>query len=262
MNALIRKKAFNKQEKDKLLIQYHIEAPSFVMSNHQDIIHSSSVNQTTFKGGYNPSLGPVQLPSSYQSQIASSSKNQKNIYDHSLSRRAPEVNLSSLAFLFSSIVDYSQKSSKGIQELEARLNAYGYSIGTKVLEIITLREGKNAKREIKVVGILQFIHTQVWKSLFGKIADELEKSSDSDDEYMITDNLPLISQFISVPKEFGQLNVAAFTAGIIEGILDSAYFQANVSAHTVEKPGLPLRTVFFIKFDHGVIERETIRFGK
>lgn len=79
---------------------------------------------------------------------------------------------------------------------------------------------------------------------------------------MIIDNLPLMSHFISVPKDFGQLNVGAFTAGIIEGILDSAYFQANVSAHTMEVEGLPLRTVFLIKFDHGVLERETIRYSK
>ncbi|ODV75233.1 transport protein particle component [Cyberlindnera jadinii NRRL Y-1542] len=79
---------------------------------------------------------------------------------------------------------------------------------------------------------------------------------------MITDNLPLISQFISVPKEFGQLNVGAFTAGIIEGILDAAYFQAEVSAHTVEQEGFPLRTVFLVKFDRAVIEREAVRFSK
>ncbi len=79
---------------------------------------------------------------------------------------------------------------------------------------------------------------------------------------MIIDNLPLMSQFISVPKDFGQLNVGAFTAGIIEGILDSAYFQANVSAHTMEADGFPLRTVFLIKFDHGVLEREAIRYSK
>jgi hypothetical protein len=79
---------------------------------------------------------------------------------------------------------------------------------------------------------------------------------------MITDNIPLISQFISVPKEFGQLNVGAFTAGIIEGILDAAYFQASVTAHTVEQDGYSLRTVFLIKFDHAVMERETIRFAK
>lgn len=106
----------------------------------------------------------------------------KTIYDNSLSRRTPEVNIASLSFLFSGIVQYVQSSSKGVKELEAKLNALGYGVGTKFLELITLRDGKNAKRETKVIEILQFIHTQLWKTLFGKVADELEKSSDSDQE--------------------------------------------------------------------------------
>ncbi|CEP22392.1 Transport protein particle subunit trs31 Short=TRAPP subunit trs31 [Cyberlindnera jadinii] len=224
----------------------------------QQIIQPSTATRTALKPGYNPSLGPIQLPSSYTSQVSKA----KTIYDNSLSRRTPEVNIASLSFLFSGIVQYVQSSSKGVKELEAKLNALGYGVGTKFLELITLRDGKNAKRETKVIEILQFIHTQLWKTLFGKVADELEKSSDSDQEYMITDNLPLISQFISVPKEFGQLNVGAFTAGIIEGILDAAYFQAEVSAHTVEQEGFPLRTVFLVKFDRAVIEREAVRFSK
>lgn len=90
----------------------------------------------------------------------------------------------------------------------------------------------------------------------------LNLSTHTNQPDMITDDLPLISQFISVPKEFGQLNVGAYTAGIIEGILDAAYFQATVSAHTVEQNGSSLRTIFLIKFDHAVIEREGMRFSK
>ncbi|KAH3687718.1 hypothetical protein WICPIJ_001302 [Wickerhamomyces pijperi] len=236
------------------------------MSQPSDIIQVSNPTQTStksaLKGGYNPSLGPIQLPTSYQAQLASTASSKRNIYDHSLSRRAPEVNLSSLSYIFNVMIQYSQKNSKGIQELEGKLNTLGYSIGPKVLELITLREGKNAKREIKLVEILQFIHTQVWRTLFGRVADELEKSSEADDEYMITDKQPLMSEFISVPKDMGQLNVNAFVAGIIEGILDVCYFQASVSAHTVETPGCPNRTVFFIKFDRDVIERENLRFHK
>lgn len=214
--------------------------------------------------GYNPALGPIQLPASYQQQQQQQLQQTKKqtIYDTSLSRRTPEVNLSSLAFLFMGMVQYSQTQSKGIQQLESSLNSYGYGIGQKVLELLTLRDGKSAKRELHIVEMLQFIHTNVWKSLFGKVADQLEKSSDSENEYMITDNNPLVSQFISVPKEYGQLNLGAFVAGIVEGILDSAYFKAEVTAHGVETDEFPLRTVFLIKFDEGVVEREHIRFSK
>jgi trafficking protein particle complex subunit 5 len=57
----------------------------------------------------------------------------------------------------------------------------GYRVGQRVLELIVWRE-KNSKRETRILGILQFIHTVVWKTLFGKPADSLEKSRDHDDE--------------------------------------------------------------------------------
>lgn len=158
---------------------FYIIVYSTIMN--QDIINPSTSKPTGLKPGYNPSLGPIQLPSSYQSQIVSKSK---NIYDNSVFRRTPEVNLSSLAFLFSAIIQETQQNSKGVQQLEAKLNSYGYGVGTKFLELITLRDGKSAKRETKIVEVLQFIHTQVWKTLFGRPADGLEKSQDSEDECM------------------------------------------------------------------------------
>lgn len=50
-----------------------------------------------------------------------------------------------------------------------------------MLELLTWRE-RNAKREIKVLGVLYFIHSVVWKALFGKQADSLEKSTENEDE--------------------------------------------------------------------------------
>jgi len=41
---------------------------------------------------------------------------------------------------------------------------------------------------------------------------------------MISENEPLVSKFISTPREMTQLNCAAFVAGIVEGILDAAEF--------------------------------------
>lgn len=62
-----------------------------------------------------------------------------------------------------------------------RLNEFGYRVGTRALELLTWRE-KNAKRENRVLGVLYFIHSVVWKSLFGKQADSLEKSTEHEDE--------------------------------------------------------------------------------
>lgn len=44
---------------------------------------------------------------------------------------------------------------------------------------------------------------------------------------MILENEPVVNKFISVPKEMSQLNCAAFTAGIIEAILDGAMFVSD-----------------------------------
>lgn len=49
----------------------------------------------------------------------------------------------------------------------------------------------------------------------------------ADDEYMISDNDLFVNKFISVPRDMGQLNCAAFVAGIVRGVLDGAGFPAR-----------------------------------
>ena len=104
-----------------------------------------------------------------------------------------------------------------------RLNALGYRVGSRVFELLSWRE-KNSKREIRIIGILSFIHTTVWKSLFGQQADAIQKSTENADEYMLIDNEPLIAKFISIPRELSQLSCGSFLAGIVESILDAAQF--------------------------------------
>ncbi len=58
----------------------------------------------------------------------------------------------------------------------------GYQVGQKTLELINLREGKTAKRPLRIIEVLQFVHTTIWKTLFGKTADALEKSQDNENE--------------------------------------------------------------------------------
>lgn len=41
---------------------------------------------------------------------------------------------------------------------------------------------------------------------------------------MISDNDPILSRYISVPKELSQLNCNAFVAGIVEAVLDGCQF--------------------------------------
>lgn len=52
----------------------------------------------------------------------------------------------------------------------------------------------------------------------------------AEDEYMISDYDLFVNKFISVPKDMGALNCAAFVAGIVKGVLDGAGFRARFAA--------------------------------
>ncbi|KAL8305304.1 hypothetical protein RB600_008265 [Gaeumannomyces tritici] len=139
----------------------------------------------------------------------------------------------------------------------------GHPIGIKLLDLLLYREpAKTQARPLNIIALLHLIQRNVWTHLFGRQADRLERSSDADrpDEYMIVDNEPLVNAYISVPKDMSQLNCAAFSAGVIEGICDGAGFPARVTAHTTgsaeELEMWPGRTVFLVKFASEVVERE------
>ena len=91
----------------------------------------------------------------------------------------------------------------------------------------------------------------MWKSLFGKNADSLEKSVEGENEYMIHEKDPITNTFVSVPRDMGAVNVAAYIAGIIRGVLEGANFPCEVTAHFVEE-----KTVFLVKFKKEVMQRE------
>lgn len=95
---------------------------------------------------------------------------------------------------------------------------------------------------------IQFVSTTCWRVLFGKAADSLERSTENKNEYMIVDTEPVTNHFVSMPNHLGQLNCAAYLAGIVEGILDSAKFVARVSAHCISEPGTVEKTVILINF--------------
>ncbi|KAK6593293.1 trafficking protein particle complex subunit 5 [Botrytis cinerea] len=161
----------------------------------------------------------------------------KTIYHRPLNRsKTQELSQASFAYLFGEMVSYAQRRVTGIQDLEKRLNVQGHPIGLKLLDLLLYREPPRTQtRPLNIIALLQFITTVLWRHLFSRPADALEKSSNPDtpEEYMISDNEPLVNQYISVPKEMNQLNCAAFVAGIIEGVCDGAGFPARVTAHSV-----------------------------
>ena len=105
------------------------------------------------------------------------------------------------------------------------------------------------RRQIRLISILSFIHSTVWRTLFGKAADSLEKvrgrgraaggrrrrarprgaddahlplcfdarqGTDAEDEYMISDANLLVNKYVSVPRDMGHLNCGAYVAGIVK----------------------------------------------
>ena len=151
---------------------------------------------------------------------------------------------------------------------DVRLEDSGYGVGLRLLEVLSYRE-RNSRREVRLLEMLKFIHTSLWKCLFGRQARELEQSNtvslhadmhrfracpaalrnqskvtcmsvtslalcmmqrkcvQAEDEYMISDFDLFVTKYISVPKDMGQLNCAAFIAGIVKGALDGAGFPAR-----------------------------------
>ncbi|ETW87631.1 hypothetical protein HETIRDRAFT_307303 [Heterobasidion irregulare TC 32-1] len=185
-----------------------------------------------------------------------------NIYDRPLNKtRTAEVSSSAFAFLFSEVVQYTQKRVSGINDLERRLNTLGYRLGTRVLELMVWRAesaSKMPKREIRFLPALMSIHTNVWKAVFGKPADAIEKSVENEDEYMIIDNDPIITRNISIPRDMSQLSCSSFTAGIVEAVLDGLGFPARVTAHNTPNDLYPARTTILIKLEKSVLEREEL----
>ena len=107
-----------------------------------------------------------------------------SIMDRPLSKGRKEVSLSAFSFLFSELVQYCKERIGSMADLESKLEGVGHSIGLRVLELLIHRE-KASRREIRLIGALQFVSTVVWQSLFNKGADSLERSMENTDEYIV-----------------------------------------------------------------------------
>ncbi|KAA8498691.1 Trafficking protein particle complex subunit 5 [Porphyridium purpureum] len=182
-----------------------------------------------------------------------------NILDQPLARQRGEVSLSAYLLLFCELVAYSRNRVSSVVALEARLAAVGYRVGERALEYVCAKSGKPLPRETRILGILNFVVTNLWRFLFGKNADSLKKVGNSDAEFYIEEVEPLVNTFVSVPKDFGALNCAAFQGGIVHGILSAAGFECEVTTYVRDdssKPGSAEVTMYYIKFSNEVIQRE------
>ncbi|KWU45890.1 TRAPP I complex [Rhodotorula sp. JG-1b] len=180
--------------------------------------------------------------------------------------RGAEISLGAWAFLFGEIVRYTQQRVSGISEFENRLSILGYRVGARLVELVPLRDylyplssirsPPPPARTLRLLPILTYIHSTLYRYLFGKPADSLERSTDKDDEYMIGDDDMVITRAVQVPKDMSDLSCGALVAGIVEAVLDGAGFPARVTAHSVPTPQHPRRTVILIKLEPDVLARE------
>jgi len=187
--------------------------------------------------------------SSASSLVPPSLRAKTTILDRSLSKGKQEVSLASFALLFSETVQYCQARSSTVPELQGKLHDLGWQVGARIVDLIFVRD-RTAKRELKLLNALLMVKTTLWKTLFGKEADKLEHANDDERTYYIIEKEPLVNTFISVPKDKGSLNCAAFVAGIVEAVLDGANFPAKVSAHWHKG------STFMVKFEEEVIARD------
>ncbi|GAA5823813.1 hypothetical protein JCM11251_003306 [Rhodosporidiobolus azoricus] len=195
------------------------------------------------------------------------------IYDRPVTKtRGAEVALGAWTFLFAEIVQYTQKRVSGISEFEKRLSILGYRVGCRLLELLPLRDylyplsslrsPPPPSRTLRLLPLLTYIHSTLYRYLFGRPADSLEKSTDNEDEYMVGDDDMIVTRGVEVPKEMSDLSCGALVAGIVEAVMDGAGFPSRVTAHSVPSPQHPRRTVILIKLDPDVLAREAALGGK
>ncbi|KAJ9531839.1 hypothetical protein QJQ45_021986 [Haematococcus lacustris] len=176
------------------------------------------------------------------------------------SRCVSSVSLSAFAYLFSELIQYAMERATSTGELEDRLDRVGYDVGVRMLELLSWRE-RALKRKPEVLDVMRFIHNVAWPALFGKPADDLQQGATADDEYMISDNEPMLHRYISVPRSYDSFNPGALVAGVVRGMLDTAGFPARVSAHSKEggrgdKAVGRGATIILIKLDPAVMTRQ------
>lgn len=162
--------------------------------------------------------------------------------------------MAAFAYLFSAAIQSAQQRSARVAQLEERLSVLGVHVGQRLAELLAHRS-RPGRRETQVVPMLSFIVSVAWKALFGRPADNLEKSLDSPLEYLLVDTGPNVAQYCSLPKGLETLSVAAFAAGVVRGMLEQGGFAVDsVTAHNVLEPSP--RTVIVIRFTAATIARD------
>ena len=158
---------------------------------------------------------------------------------------------SAWSHLFAECFQYCQQSIDNVHDLEEKLKSLGHSVGWRLFGLIVARE-RPRKRETTAVGVLQFIRSTCWKSIFGSETKPLQRNKTNENEYFIYEDNALPNIYISVPPELqNKINCASFNAGLIRGMLEAAQYKAEVRA-AVPDPKNPDKvnnpTVYVVTF--------------
>jgi len=148
--------------------------------------------------------------------------------------------------LFGELVRHCQRRAGSGAEMERMLEELGAAVGERHLELLTLRD-KAERKERKQKAVLQFIHTNVWRSLFGKPADTLEIYTEN--QYIISDRDLVVNRFVG--GDHGFVNCGTFAAGVAKGVLEAVGFPVEVSAYYAAAPDSSrqgYRTNILVKF--------------
>lgn len=57
-----------------------------------------------------------------------------------------------------------------------RLDTVGFGVGIRLVELLVYRES-NGRRDIHILDALRFVHSTLWRYLFGRAARDLEQSN-------------------------------------------------------------------------------------
>ncbi len=110
-----------------------------------------------------------------QSTVALALKPRPSNLDKTIAKsKGNDIHLSTFAFLISEMVQYSNKRSANLTEFQMKMLELGRSIGVRLLELTYYRERKD-KRETKYIEQLNFIKKHVWKSIYNKEAESVER---------------------------------------------------------------------------------------
>ena len=210
-------------------------------------------------GSASPSAGvsavsAASAPMPTTSAVAPTSAFTSTTYDRGVPPHASQVSESAFALLFAEVVRYQQLRVDTVAQLEANLAALGFEVGRRAAELAATRDRPD-KRELRMVAALQFVTSTCWTAVYGATVDALERSTESNDTFLVHERDPVPCRYASVPKDMGALNLAAFNAGLVRGMLDAQGFFADVTAHQVEQRGVK-KTVYVVKFAKEHVDRE------